>query len=174
MRSSASPVSVTKLSKVPHFPCATSWSNDSTSSKHQDSPRTTLKSHRCGPWRTTAGPWGSRSSSFKLFVVFTCAVTRALHLELVSSQGTDDFIQAYRRLAARRGKPRSVLSDNAKNFKGAAKVLAAKGVSWHFIVERASWWGGFWERLVGLTKSALRRTRDSALLGRDVVEGKQN
>jgi len=27
-----------------------------------------------------------------------------------------------------------------------------------FIVERALWWGGFWERMVGITKRCLRIT----------------
>ena len=104
------------------------------------------------------------------FAVFTCAVTRALHLEVVSSQNTEDFIKAYRRFSARRGKPLSILSDNAKNFKGAARTLAVEGVAWRFIVERAPWWGGFWERMVGLTKCALRRTLGRALLGREELE----
>ena len=104
------------------------------------------------------------------FAVFTCAVTRALHLELVSSQTTADFIKAYHRFSARRGKPLSLLSDNAKNFKGAAKILAVEGVAWRFIVERAPWWGGFWERMVGLTKFALRRTLGRALLGKEELE----
>ena len=30
------------------------------------------------------------------------------------------------------------------------------GVSWKFIHKRAPWCGGFWERLVGLTKQALK------------------
>ena len=113
----------------------------------------------------------SRQQTDKLyFVVFTCAVTRALHLEVVSSQKTADFIKAYRRFSARRGRPQSILSDNAKTFKGAASILASEGVSWHYIVERAPWWGGFWERMVGLTKFALRRTLSRALLGREELE----
>ena len=104
------------------------------------------------------------------FAVFTCAVTRALHLELVSSQTTEDFMKAYRRFSARRGKPLVMMSDNARNFKGAARMLAVEGVTWHFIVERAPWWGGFWERMIGLTKFAFRRTLGRALLGKEELE----
>lgn len=113
----------------------------------------------------------ARGQSCKFyFAVFTCAVTRAIHLELVTSQTTDDFLKAFRRFSARRGVPERLMSDNAKNFKGAARTLALEGVDWHFIVERAPWWGGFWERLVGLTKFALRRTLGRALLGREELE----
>lgn len=102
--------------------------------------------------------------------VFTCAVTRALHLELVRSMRTDDFIRAYRRFTARRLSPNSILSDNATYFKAAATILAAEGVSWSFIVERAPWWGGFWESMVRLTKHALRRTLGAALLSWEELE----
>ena len=61
-------------------------------------------------------------------------------------------------------------SDNGLTFKGAAKILAAEGVSWIFNVERAPWWGGFWERVVGMTKSALRRTLGRSLLKWEELE----
>jgi len=36
--------------------------------------------------------------------------------------------------------------------------LAHKGVEWKFIPKRAPWFGGFWEHLIGLTKSTLKKT----------------
>ena len=71
---------------------------------------------------------------------------------------TDDFLAAFERFAARRGRPAVVFSDNATNFRGAAPRLAHLGVSWRFNVPRAPWWGGFFERLVRTTKDALRKT----------------
>lgn len=41
--------------------------------------------------------------------------------------------------------------------------LAHKGVEWKFIPKRAPWFGGFWERLMGLTKSALKKTLDELM-----------
>ena len=62
------------------------------------------------------------------------------------------------------------MSDNAKTFKSAAQevkrivrakeiqqYLINKGVIWDFIIERAPWQGGFWERMVGITKRCLRK-----------------
>jgi len=36
--------------------------------------------------------------------------------------------------------------------------LSGQGICWNFIVELAPWMGGFYERLVGLTKTAIRKT----------------
>ena len=114
----------------------------------------------------------------KVYVcLFTCAATRAVHLELVDACSAEQFLKAFRRFASRRGLPRVVMSDNAKNFKScrneiekirrSPKVkahLANHGVSWNFIGEKAHWWGGFWERLIRLTKDCLKRSIGKALL----------
>ena len=35
--------------------------------------------------------------------------------------------------------------------------MANNGVTWKFIVERAAWWGGFWERLIQTVKHTLKK-----------------
>ena len=55
--------------------------------------------------------------------IFTCLVTRAIHLELVSDMTTDRFFMAFRRFISIYGQPRYVRSDNGKNFIGAAREL---------------------------------------------------
>ena len=107
--------------------------------------------------------------------LFTCFTVRAVHLELVEDMSTEEFLLCLRRFIARRGAPRLILSDNAKQFKAASTVLekawrnvttdkrlnefvSNQGIQWKFIVELAPWMGGFYERLVGLTKRALRKT----------------
>ena len=78
--------------------------------------------------------------------LFTCASTRAVHLELQKSLSADMFLQAFRRFTSRRGTPRKLISDNAKTFKAAAKEIskisraekvqsyfADQGVVWAFI-----------------------------------------
>ena len=43
-------------------------------------------------------------------------------------------------------------------------ALKVQGTTWRFIPKRAPWYGGFWERLIGLTKSTLKK-----VLGRTFV-----
>ena len=91
-------------------------------------------------------------------LLFTCAVVRAVHLELVDSLSAETTVMAFRRFMARRGKPTCVFSDNARGFRAAAVSLQMDGVEWRFIAPLSPWWGGWWERLVRSTKSALRKT----------------
>ena len=54
----------------------------------------------------------------KVYVcLFTCASTRAIHLELTRGLGVQAFLLAFRRFAIRRGLPATLNSDNAKTFK---------------------------------------------------------
>lgn len=114
----------------------------------------------------------SSSSSSKTYILlFTCASTRAVHLELTQSLDVPSFLRAFRRFASRRGLPSLLLSDNAKTFKGACKeicklnrapevwqYLTNNRITWRFITEKAPWWGGFWERLVRSIKRPLKKT----------------
>ena len=83
----------------------------------------------------------------------------------------DNFLQAFRRFVARRSLPQLLISDNGSTFLAAveelktlfastelSETLARKGTQWKFMPKRAPWFGGFWGRLVGLTKSALKKT----------------
>ena len=114
----------------------------------------------------------------KVYVcLFTCAVTRAVHLEIVTDLTTENFLQAFRRFSSRKSLPKFMLSDNASTYLAAADelnklfsceilldALSRKGVTWKFIPKRAPWYGGFWERLIGLTKASLKK-----VLGRSYV-----
>ena len=90
-------------------------------------------------------------------LLITCATSRAVHLELVASQSTEDVKLALRRFFALRGTPDLIYSDNARTFHALLAHIPST-VTWRFIPESAPWWGGFWERLVGLTKKSLRIT----------------
>ena len=109
--------------------------------------------------------------------LFTCAVTRAVHLEVVTDLTEQSFIQAFRRFVNRKSLPHTMISDNASTYLAAAdelknlfqstslkETLGRQGVEWKFIPKRAPWFGGFWERLIGLTKNALKK-----VLGRSFV-----
>ena len=90
-------------------------------------------------------------------LLITCATSRAVHLELVRSQSSADLALALRRFFAVRGTPSLIVSDNAKTFRALLHQIP-RSVTWRYIPEAAPWWGGFWERLVGLTKKAMRIT----------------
>ena len=120
----------------------------------------------------------TKSGMTKVYIaLFTCCVTRAIHLELVHDLSAATFLRCLRRFIARLGTPRIIVSDNAKTFKAAKKALrelfeseevnnclSDKGIDWKFNLERAPWWGGFFERMVGLVKGCLRKVLGNAKL----------
>ena len=99
--------------------------------------------------------------------LFSCCVTRAIHLELVPDMSTQSFLSAFKRFTARRGVPTQVISDNAKTFVSAAQYLTDLKVTWSFNLEKAPWWGGFFERMVQSVKRCLKKTIGRAKLSYD-------
>ena len=121
---------------------------------------------------------GSRGESIKVYaVLFTCAVTRAIHIELIDTLSCEGFLHTLRRFASRNGFPQIILSDNATCFVGASNyiknliedpqvisTLAGKGCQWTFIPARAPWFGAIWERTIGTVKSALKKVLGKAFV----------
>ncbi|GFR20223.1 integrase catalytic domain-containing protein, partial [Trichonephila clavata] len=71
-----------------------------------------------------ASPFFIKDSDKKHYLLlFTCATTRALHLELLPSMSTEQFLLAFRRFISRRGLCSTIYSDNAKTFKRAELEL---------------------------------------------------
>ena len=56
-------------------------------------------------------------------VLYTCLTIRCVHLEVVESLDSDNFINCFRRFTNRRGCPKVVYSDCGSNFKGATNEL---------------------------------------------------
>ncbi len=108
------------------------------------------------------------------FLLLTCAVVRAVHVELVDSMTVDDCVMAIRRFCARRGMVNTFYSDNAKTFVGVSKLLCSvfgpDAPDWRFIAPRSPWWGGWWERLVRSIKAGLRKSIGGACLTRAELE----
>ena len=111
--------------------------------------------------------FAKRGGMNKVYIaLFTCATSRAVHLELVPSLTAESFIKALARFKGRRGTPTLIVSDNGKTFKD-SRVQAycqRDGTTWRFNVEAAPWWGGFFERLVKSVKLSLKKCLRNARL----------
>lgn len=103
--------------------------------------------------------------------------TKAVHLELITSLSTEDFLLALKRFISRRGNPSVIYSDNGTNFVGARNqlndlhhffrsnnlsesindFLSKNEISFKFIPPRSPHWGGLWEAAVKSTKHHLKR-----------------
>ena len=87
--------------------------------------------------------------------LFTCACTRAVHLEIVSDLSVETFLLAFRRFASCKSSPRQMISDNASTYLAVAEelqklfesdtlkeALAHQNVTWHFIPKESPMvWG---------------------------------
>lgn len=104
--------------------------------------------------------------------LFICFATRCIHLELVSSLSTADYILALKRFISRRGKPKEIFSDNGRNFVGAEKEFptflkenfnsivdfaANEGIVFKYVIAYAPHFAGYWEAGVKSCKHHLRR-----------------
>ena len=119
-----------------------------------------------------------QSASLKVWIcLYTCCVTRAVHLDVVPDLTTAAFLRSFRRFTARRGSPLVIVSDNGSTFKPASQqimammtdpsvqqYLAMERMQWRFNLEKAPWWGGFFERLVKSVKRCLKKTIGGAKL----------
>ena len=91
--------------------------------------------------------------------LFTCCVTRMVHLELQPSLDGPACIRAIKRTFARVGYAKRLVSDNHKTFRSKElKTFATKhSIEWKYILELSPHWGGFYERLNRIVKNALRK-----------------
>ena len=112
-----------------------------------------------------------RKTEKRYGVIFTCLVSRAIHIEVATSLETDSFINALRRFIARRGNVQVIRSDNGTNFVGAERELKKelkvwndsvvsefmlqKSIEWKFHPPTASHFGGVWEREIRSIRKVL-------------------
>lgn len=120
---------------------------------------------------------GKKSQGNAYLAIFTCSLSRAVHLELIASLETDNFITCLKRFIARRGRPRVIYSDNGGTFIKAEKwlrqlrdderlhgLLEQHEIKWKFNLSRAPWWGGQFERLIGVVKASMYKAIGGATL----------
>lgn len=72
-----------------------------------------------GPWNVKNG----RRNEKRFGVLFTCLMSRAVHIEVAATLSTDSFICALRRFIAIRGPIRQLRSDRGTNFCGSIREL---------------------------------------------------
>ena len=137
----------------------------------EDPPFTYTGIDFAGPMYLREASAQDASTSKAYICLFTCCSTRAIHLEMSTDLSVSSFLLLFRLFASRRGLPVTLISNNTKPFKAASKdiVKIARSaevtkflnnhrVSWKFIVEKAPWWGGFWERLIRSIKHSLKKS----------------
>lgn len=127
----------------------------------------------------TFGPWpivfrktrGGIANQKRWALMFTCLVTRAIHIEIIEELTSSAFINALRRLIAIRGPVTQFRSDRGTNFVGATSELPIDAhfvedehvvqflerfrVKWKFNPPHSPHMGGAWERLIGVAKRIL-------------------
>lgn len=102
--------------------------------------------------------------------IFVCMATKAVHLELVTDLSKEAYRAALNRFVARRGRPRTILSDNGTNFVGAcndlskflqgsdvAHEIAQEGIEFRFAPAYSPHFNGLAEAAVRSTKHHLKR-----------------
>ena len=104
-------------------------------------------------------------------LLITCAVIRAVHVEVTTDVGSCSLKLAIIRFFSRRGVLKLVISDNFKSFKSIEikDFLRKKDIKWEFILEKSPWWGGFYERLIGITKLCLKKCMGKSRLTYDEI-----
>lgn len=108
--------------------------------------------------------------------LYACNLTRAVHLDLLKSLRSE-FIVSLKRFVARRGRPETTYSDKGSTFQPAKKwllkvqqderfheFLSNRAIKWCFNLSRAPWWGGQFEHLIGLFKTAFYKTISNGTL----------
>ena len=111
-------------------------------------------------------------------VIFSCSLSRAVHLELVTNLETTTFLPCLRRLIARRGRPSVIYSDIETTFVKAAKwltqvirdeeynvLLESHDIKWKFNLSRPPWWRGQFEQLIDFVKATMYKVIGRATLG---------
>ena len=107
-------------------------------------------------------------------VLFSCLVTRATYLVIVSDLKASTFMRALLELCARHSTPLILVSDNATNFACTSRILERikndldvslhVPLEWKFIPVKAPWVGGIYERIIGIMKSELLKMTRGACL----------
>ena len=113
--------------------------------------------------------------------LFTCMTTQFVHLEPTGYMSTDSFILVLRCFKARKGHPKSIRSDNRRNFREFKEALSKldqmkiinesieNRIQWMFNPPKSPWMGGAMEALIKITKGCLKAVVKDQLLHEDAL-----
>ena len=114
----------------------------------------------------------NQSSGSKAYLLlFSCSLTRAVHIQALQNQATNEFVWALKLFIARRGRAHKIYIDNAQTFAFVAKwvkrieknekvndYIAQQEILWQFKFSRAPWCCGQFKSLISLIKGAMYKT----------------
>ena len=105
-------------------------------------------------------------------LLFTCAATRGVHLELCPDMSTPCLIRCLKRFISRRGKFNMAISDNFQTFisNELKRFLLIEQIKWNYILPKSPWWGAFYEHLIRIIKEALKKVVGKAKLSYEEME----
>lgn len=115
--------------------------------------------------------------------IFTCATSRAVHLEVMKSQKAEEFQRKLNLFIARKTRPHLIISDNTSVFKATAswikKIqkskrlqdhLVREDIRWQFNLSRSPRWGGMYEWVIKDVKKTLYKTLRRTTLSFEQLE----
>lgn len=140
---------------------------------HHEPPFSRVMADVAGPWKVSI----SRNQGVERYILlYTCLTTRALHIELLEGLDSDSTLMAFQNCFNLRGTPAQVHFDNGRNFLGMKNLYEKLSVEWNskmmrsgktsepiefiFGPARGSHFQGCVERLVGIVKSCLKRSKE--------------
>ena len=148
------------------------------------------------PWTNTSvdlfGPFECRDVVKKRMkikvwgIIFTCLVSRASHLDVTTTYGTDSVLQALRRFISIRGCPRQIISDQGTQLVACSKEVefllelinwdlvfgwcSSKGISWKLVPPQGQHMNGCSEALVRVTKRVLSQRLEGIQLTHEELQ----
>ena len=123
-----------------------------------------------GPY-TIRGEVNKRAIGKGYGIIFTCFLTRSVHLDLTCDYSTDAFLMTFRRFVSIRGHPKKAFSDIGSQLVAASKELkdmfsalnwnkieeysTVNNFEWSFSSGDAPWYNGCTEALIRSVKKSL-------------------
>ncbi|VDO41803.1 unnamed protein product [Haemonchus placei] len=114
------------------------------------------------------GPFTTDNNEKAYIALYTCLITRAIHLELVDSLSASAFLDSFLRFISAVGLryqfcPGAKVIDHlfqntTETGHSVMSYSATKNIKWIFNPPAAPWMGGVWERLVGTVKKCISKT----------------